>query len=207
MRVIANIIAHVLSLVFYPLFIPTYGIALFCYAFHSPLVWACIAVTGTLLLTCLLPLTSIWIMIRQGKVKDIQIADASERTMPYLYTTIGFAFWSYLMSVVLHAPLFLTVVCIGSTVALAVITAINRFWKISAHLTGIGGFFGGLMNYYIAVGSTPSWSTLTVLLLFSLVMMFARLRLDAHTSSQVVVGWLLGIGCTSIPYFIISHVA
>lgn len=207
MKTIANILAHILSLVFYPLFIPTYGIALFCYAFHSPVLWAFIAIFGTVSLTCILPMTAIAILIKQGKVQDIQIACATERTMPYLYSTIGFGFWAYLMGGVLQAPLFLTLVCIGATVALAIITVINRFWKISAHLTGVGGFFGGLMSYYIAVGTIPTWHLLVAVLLFSLVMMFARLRLNAHTSTQVVVGWLLGMICTCLPYCIISYVA
>lgn len=206
MKIIANILAQILSLVFYPLFIPTYGIALFCYALHSPLIWALIAIIGTLLLTCILPLSAIGIMIRHGKVQDIQIANAAERTMPYVYTSIGFAFWSYLIGSVLHAPLFLTLVCVGATVAIAIITIVNRFWKISAHLTGIGGLMGGLMSYYMAVDILPSWHTVMVWCLFSLVIMFARLRLDAHTSLQVVAGWLLGIVCTCLPFCIITYV-
>lgn len=63
------------------------------------------------------------------------------------------------------------------------------------------------MSYYIAVGTIPTWHLLLAVLLFSLVMMFARLRLNAHTSTQVVVGWLLGMICTCLPYCIISYVA
>ena len=92
MRVVANILAHILSLVFYPLFVPTYGIALFCYAFQCPMVWSAVAIIGTVLLTCVLPMTAIGIMIHKGKVKDIQISNAAERTLPYLYSTIGFLF-------------------------------------------------------------------------------------------------------------------
>jgi len=207
MRTIANIIALVLSVVFYPLFVPTYGIALFCYAFHSPFIWTLIAILGTLLLTCLLPISAIAILIKSGKVKDMQIADARERTMPYLYTTIGFAFWSYLIGAVLSAPLFLTMVCIGATVAIGIITWINRYWKISAHLTGIGGLIGGMMSYYVTLNLVPAWHTILIWSLLSLIMMFARLRLNAHTDGQVAAGWLLGIACTCLPYCIISYVS
>ncbi|MBR6118315.1 MAG: hypothetical protein IKQ11_05605 [Paludibacteraceae bacterium] len=207
MRILANILAKILSVVFYPLFIPTYGIALFCYVFHSPLLWAAIAIVGTVLFTCVLPMTSIWMLIRRGKVQDIQIEEATERTWPYLYSTIGFGFWSYLMSGILHAPQFITFVCYGATAALAIITLINRYWKISAHLTGVGGLIGGLMNYYVIINVTPAWHTVLAWCLFSLVMMFARLRLNAHTSEQVVAGWLLGIVCTCLPYSIMCYVA
>ena len=59
MQRIADIAAQALSILLYPLFVPTYGVALFCYAFHTqvvplPAVWVLIAVLGTLLLTCIL---------------------------------------------------------------------------------------------------------------------------------------------------------
>ena len=207
MRVVANILAHILSLVVYPLFVPTYGIALFCYAFQCPMVWSAVAIIGTVLLTCVLPMTAIGIMIHKGKVKDIQISNAAERTLPYLYSTIGFVFWSYLIGGVLESPLFLTLVAVGATVALGIVTIINRYWKISAHLTGIGGLVGGIMTYCLGIGAIPTWGTLIGWMLLSLVMMFARLRLDAHTPAQVCAGWLIGIACTFIPYCIYSYVA
>ena len=84
-----DILAQVISVVCYPLFIPTYGMALFCYAYSmhvQPLsiVWILIAVIGTLLLTCALPISAIAILMKQGKVKDIQIEDAQERRVPYI---------------------------------------------------------------------------------------------------------------------------
>ena len=207
MRIVANIVAFVLSMVFYPLFVPTYGVALFCLTTQCPMEWAWIAIVGTLVFTCILPLSSIGILIKAGKVKNIQISNAAERTMPYLYSTIGFAFWAYLMGHVLEAPSFLTIVSIGATVAIGGITLINRWWKISAHLTGVGGLLGGIFSYYIAIHSTPDWHLFLTLMLFSVVMMFARLRLNAHTSAQVAAGWLWGLFCTCIPNCIIAYVA
>ena len=94
-----DIIAKTLSVVLYPLFVPTYGIALFCYAYSlhvAPLagVWVAVAVIGTFILTCLLPITAIWIMMKKGEVKDLNIDNPRERTIPYLYSALGFGFWS-----------------------------------------------------------------------------------------------------------------
>ena len=97
-----DIAAKILSVVLYPLFVPTYGMILFCWA-HSlhvaplPWIWVVIALVGTFLLTCIIPITAIWIMIRRGQVADIQIANANERTMPYIYTIFGFGCWAYLI--------------------------------------------------------------------------------------------------------------
>ena len=64
-----DIVSKILSVVLYPLFIPTYGIALFCYFFShqvAPLyaVWTVIAIAGTLVLTCILPITTIWVLMK-----------------------------------------------------------------------------------------------------------------------------------------------
>lgn len=210
MNRILDIVAKVLSVLFYPLFIPTYGVALFCYAYslHAdtlPWVWSLIAILGTLIFTCILPVTSIWILIRRGLVSSMQIDNARERTMPFLYTIVGFGFWCYLMISVLQAPLFMSFITIGATVAIGLVAVINHFWKISAHLTGFGGLFGGLMTYCLALGAIPTWGTLTLWLGLALLLMYARLRLNAHTPAQVCAGWLLGITCTFLPYCIYAY--
>lgn len=202
-----DITAKILSVLLYPLFVPTYGVALFCYAYskivlHLPAVWVLIAITGTFLLTCVLPMVSIWVLIRRGTVKDFEIADARERSLPYLYATLGFAFWSYLMLSVLKAPLYIGLVCVGGTVAIGLVALINSRWKISAHLTGLGGLIGGLFSYCLGVGAIPTCSALGCWLGVSLLLMYARLRLNAHTSAQVSAGWLLGLSCTFLPYWI-----
>lgn len=212
MRKTADIIAKALSVLLYPLFIPTYGMGLFCYAYTtqvSPLttIWMIVAILGTFLLTCIIPLTAIWLMMRRGAVKDLYIDNASERTMPYLYAALGFGFWSYLLASILHAPLFISLVAIGATVAISLVLLINRWWKISAHLTGLGGFVGGLMSYCLGIGAYPTIGTWSLWLGLSLVLMYARLYLNAHTSAQVCAGWLLGLFCTFVPYCIVFYVA
>ena len=53
MKKITEILANILSVVFYPLFVPTYGMALFCYSYHTvvqplPLVWSIVAARSLL---------------------------------------------------------------------------------------------------------------------------------------------------------------
>ena len=206
-----DIVAKSLSVVLYPLFIPTYGIILFCVA-HSlhiaPLagVWIAVAVTGTFLLTCVLPITAIWILMKKGLVKDLYIDNPKERTTPYVYAALGFGFWCYFLTHILHAPTFLSGVAVGATIAIGLVALINRTWKISAHLTGLGGLIGGILSYCLGIGAIPTWGTWALWLGLSWLLMWARLYMDAHTGAQVSAGWLLGIACTFLPYFIVSNV-
>ena len=206
MNRISTIIANAMSVVLYPLLIPTYGVALLCYALARtaplPWIWTAVAVTGTFILTCVLPVTSILILIRRGEVKDLYIDNPKERTMPYIYTLCGFGFWCYLLIDVLHAPTSIGWVAVGATVAIGLVAFINRWWKISAHLAGLGGLLGGLMSYCLESGLMPSRTTLCTWLCVCLALMYARVHLKAHTPAQVTAGWLLGLVCTFVPYCI-----
>jgi len=211
MNRILHILAKTMSVVFYPLFVPTYGIALFCYAYATQVqpmnvVWIAVTIGGTFVLTCLLPITAIGILIKKGEVKDLYINDPRERTVPYLYAAMGFVFWSYLLLKILHAPLALSCVAVGATAAIGIVTLINRRWKISAHLAGLGGLIGGIFSYCLSIGAIPTWGTLFLWLALSLALMVARLYLDAHTPAQVCAGWLLGLACTFLPYCLLYYV-
>ncbi|MCR5049913.1 MAG: phosphatase PAP2 family protein [Paludibacteraceae bacterium] len=210
LKQILDIVAKTLSVVLYPLFVPTYGIALFCYAHHmqvAPLntAWMAVAIGGTLLLTCVIPLTAILLLIRRGNIKDLYIEDSRERTIPYLYTTLGFAFWCYLLIAILHTPLYINIVGVGATISIGIITLINRSWKISAHMTAMGGLFGGFLSYCLGIGAIPMWGMTVAWLSVLLLVMYARLWLNAHTPAQVICGLLLGLSCTFIPNMIIHY--
>lgn len=203
-------IAKIMSVVFYPLFMPTYGMALFGYAYSQhgivPVIWIILTLLFTFFFTALLPIGSIWLLMKRGQVSSMQIENASERSMPYLYSAVGFGCWAYMLIAKLHAPLFIGTVAIGATLAIGMVAIINRRWKISAHLTGMGGLFGGFLSYCLGVGSMPSWGLLGGWFALSLLIMYARLRLNAHTSEQVAAGWLLGLSCTFAPYALLYYV-
>ena len=203
-------IAKALGVVLYPLFVPTYGIALFCHVVHHqinplPWIWSLLAILGTFVFTLVLPVTSIWILIRRGEVTDLQIDNPRERTVPYIYSAVSFAFWSYFLISILHAPACLGFVAVGGAVAIGLVAIINRYWKISAHLTGLGGLFGGIFSVCAGLGMLPSWSVVIGMAVLTLILMWARLHVNAHTSAQVCAGWLLGLTCTAIPYMIYSY--
>lgn len=205
-----DLIAKILSCIFYPLFMPTIGMVLLCHAYHTQIMplsslWIATTIGCTILLSCILPLTAIFILIRRGSITDIHISNPRQRTTPYLYSIVGFAFWLYMLIFTIKAPLCINVVALGAVVALCAVTIINYWWKISAHLTGMGGLFGGILSYCLSIQAFPTWGTLCIWLGLTIMLMYARIYLKAHTPTQVIAGWLLGLCCTLIPNIIIYY--
>jgi len=195
-------ISRTISAILYPMFIPTYGILIYFLALRSlityptPLIW--IGVIGTLIFTCLLPLSVILVMIHRGNLTDIYIRNPKQRTMPYIYSAICYGFWAYFCSQVMHLPQFIVLTAIGSAVVLLIVLLINRTWKISAHLTALGGLFGGMMSFSLSTGvsATPALIGCSIA---ALLLMFARVYDESHTPLQVICGYLLGTMATFLP--------
>lgn len=198
-----------LSGLLHPLFMPTYGIVLFCMAFSQqiplPAAYWLVSCIGTFFMTALIPLSLMIFRRLRGEISDISISNASERTPIYVYTIICYAFWSYFLYKVIHAP-FVSLIGVGATIALAVVLFINTRWKISAHLTGLGGLLGGILAYVYNYTLPLPMVTISIILGIALALMFARLYLNAHTPLQVVTGFLLGIIMTFTPTYLIATI-
>ena len=204
-----HIVSMTLSGLLHPLFMPTYGIVLFCMAFSQqiplPAAYWLVSCIGTFFMTALIPLSLMIFRRLRGEISDISISNASERTPIYVYTIICYAFWSYFLYRVIHAP-FVSLIGIGATIALGLVLLINTRWKISAHLTGLGGLLGGILAYVYNYTLPLPMMAISIILGIALALMFARLYLNAHTSLQVVTGFLLGIIMTFTPTYLIATI-
>ena len=201
--------SRTLSVIAHPLWMPTYGILLFCAALTAqhgalPSVYWIITTLGTLTLTALIPLSVIIIELIRGSISSLEIRKAEERTSVYVYTIVCYAFWCYFILRVLHAPIVLFLIGIGATLALIGVTIINRHWKISAHLTGIGGLIGGVCAYCLANAQMLPIGLITILLAVALLLSYARIYINAHTPLQVIAGLLFGLIITFLPSLCLS---
>lgn len=190
---------------------PTYGMALLCVAVHVdslPMPWLfnAILIGGTFTFTALIPLLLILYLKHIGKVCDLYINDYRERTLPYTYTSVCYGFWCCFLSRLLHMPLCIVLIAVGATLSLVLVTLINRRWKISAHLSGMGGLLGGIASYLLCIAHIPAIGLVCAMLTLTLLLMYARIYLRAHTPEQVVAGLLLGLACTFLPNLIYSYV-
>ena len=198
-----------LSVLMHPCLIPTYGMIFYMCMMHArhpqlPGVYLALSIAGTFVLTALIPIMLILLLWRRKVITSPELMQAQQRTTPYLYTAICFGFWSYFVRGTMRMPQVWFYIAIGATVALLAVTLINRWWKISAHLTALGGLLGGAFSISLYYSMLPTMLIIGILLV-SLLLMYARLYLNAHTPMQVVCGYILGLICTFSPNFIIYH--
>lgn len=193
-------LAQLLSVVFHPLLIPTYLVAVLGYGFPAELLPLTAAARGQVLLlvwliTFGLPALATWLLVRSGRISSVELRERRQRPLPLLLTVLAFGAATALPAYgpAYRAPL-LTVV-LGAMTAAALLTWLITFWwKISAHGVGLGGAAGLLtwllLRPYPTGGAGLAWWLGA--LLTAAAVAGARLRLRAHTPAQVAAGLLLG---------------
>lgn len=209
MHRLLHILAQTCSILLHPLLMPTYGMALYFGAVQRlrpefSVAYSIVSVVGTSMFTLLIPAACIIFLWKTQRIDSLHIDNPKQRTSPYIYTIMAYGFWAYFVDQVLYLPTLILLIAIGATLALLAVTVINHWWKISAHLTGIGGLLGGICSFALYYGYTPI-ILIIITLMWSLILMYARLYLQAHTALQVVCGLLLGLLCTFIPNLILYH--
>jgi len=195
---VLKIAANILSDIFSPLLIPTYGMIMAVMLTQLQMLSAGVRLTaclGIAFITAVLPTTFIFILIRLGRVADTSISNPRERTAPYIAGIIcQLCAATYVYAI--HAPLWLIVFFLGAALTATISLLINRRWKISAHSGGIGGLAG--IIFWLAYrdmlsGEGMLWVSLTVLL--AGLISSSRLILNRHNLGQVAAGAALGFGC------------
>lgn len=94
--------------------------------------------------------------------------------------------------------MFIVAMGIGVSLSILLITLINLKWKISAHLSGIGGLAGGIFGISYRMGYN-NLGFLVLILAISALVAFSRIELKAHTPGQTLAGFLLGFITVFIP--------
>ncbi|MDX9905533.1 MAG: hypothetical protein RBS55_03000 [Bacteroidales bacterium] len=188
-------LAQVISVVFYPLFVPTYAFAILLTmpAYFSALMpaaakWMVIGII--FLLTCVVPTLSFILMIKSRLVNSKYLSNRDDRTIPYIVTIIFFYLTFYILKKLQISPVYYYFV-IGATMLNVIIMGINFFWKISSHMASVGALAGMTVGLSYFLG-TFYFGLIALSLLISGMTGFARLKLKEHTPAQVYAGFLVG---------------
>jgi hypothetical protein len=201
-----NLIPKIISIVFHPLLMPTYGlIIIFNSGTHFSLFPSEVKKLIFMLVTIstvIIPVSIIPFLINLKVVSDFSLQKGRERFFPLLVTSLAFFFaYQVLVRIELSMVGFIETMLLASCILVFICFLVSLKWKISAHLIGIGGLLGAM--FFFAILFVANISLLIILLcLISGAVAYARLQMQAHTPAQVYAGFLTGfLGMFAILYF------
>lgn len=188
-------LANFFSRVFHPLLMPTYGFALIFFTKNyistfTPSNLKLMILVVTFVFTFLLPTLNALILLKIGRIRSLEMETSGERIIPYSSAALYYFALFYLFY---HAdfPAIFKILILGAAISILLTLLINFKWKISAHAIGVGGIAGATLGIIYRLH-------MDLLLVFFLTILcsgivgFARLKLKAHTPSQVYIGFLAG---------------
>ncbi|MEI6822060.1 MAG: hypothetical protein WCL51_08985 [Bacteroidota bacterium] len=199
-------IAQVTSYLFHPLLMPTYMMAILfnLQTFFSSFIryeYKLTIIAYVFLITFVFPVVMSFVFLKMKVIQSLQMEGRQERTLPYLSVIIFYYSVYYLMK---RAELPGVYLLIFLAIVLLTIVAffINFKFKISIHSMAIGALTGILIGLSIRLNINLIPILLTTIIVSGLVC-FARLALNAHKSSEVYIGYLLGIGYMLLVFYIL----
>ena len=200
----SKFLAKVFSIVFHPILLPTIGMIIL---FNSGSVLEFIPYQAKKVIllivffsTAVLPLTFVPFFIFQKVVKSVQMDDAKERLIPFAVTSILYAF-SYYLLIRLGAPNTIAKFILIGAITVFALFILSFFWKVSAHMAGLGGLFGALIAVSFNLNVNLEYFIIPVAIVSGL-LGFSRLLLNKHKPYQIYSGWLLGMAVALMVLFI-----
>lgn len=191
-----NLFPKIISYLFHPLLLPSFGLLLIfnidemnLWFSSSEQRYFLYALTFTA--TFLLPLLNALLLLKMKQISSLAMETRQERKIPYLASAIFYFAESYFLMNA-DVPVLVKAMMFGATLLVVSVMLINLFWKISAHMVGIGGLCGMMLaiSYRLQINLHI---VLMLLFLIAGLVAFSRLKLNAHNSTQVYVGFLLGV--------------
>jgi membrane-associated phospholipid phosphatase len=187
--------AQYISYLFHPLLMPTYGFLLVFFTRNyistfTPLNFKLIILSITFIFTFLLPTVHSLILLRMGRINSLEMRTNRERIIPYLSTALYYFALVYLFYNTRFPSVF-TILILGAAISILLTLVITFKWMISAHAVGIGGIAGAMLGIVYRLQLNMQLPLILVLLLAGIIG-YARLKLNAHSPSQVYTGFVLG---------------
>jgi hypothetical protein len=188
-------LAKILSVLFHPLLMPTYGFLLiFCtknyIATFTPFNLKLVILGITFVFTFVLPAINSLILLKAKRISSLHMETSRERAIPYFSTSLYFFALYYLFHSAEFPPVFVILI-LGAGISILLTFIINFKWKISAHAIGVGGIVGATLGMSYRLMIDLRYILILVILLAGVVG-YARLKLNAHTPAQVYTGFLMG---------------
>ena len=187
-----NKIAEIISYVFHPLIvvIPTMVIAITQTGFSltESVFWTLLAVSVVNVPMALL----LFYGVRSGRYSDASVSLRQQRTS--IYAVGGVCLVILLLILILaNAPPVLIACLIAAVLATGFGYLVNRYTKLSLHSAAIAGCATVLLITFPLLG--------ILLAIFTPLVGWSRIRLKHHTPLQILIGWIVPVGCVLIVFY------
>jgi hypothetical protein len=194
---VVKYVAHLLSYVLHPLFIPTYFFLFLMQVLPFEFVgiseWQLkMRLFSVAWLTAFFPAFAVFLLWRLKLSDSIFLRTQKERIIPYVITMFFYWWMYYLSRNFTDQPIALKFFYLGIFVASAIGMTVNNFMKVSLHAMGIAGLTTSviLVSVFYPVNNAV-WVLLAILL--TALVISARLVVSDHTKKELIVGLLIGV--------------
>lgn len=187
-------ISKAISYLFHPLLIPSLGmLVLFnsgTYLSYLPSDMKKWILVIVFLCTYVVPLAFIPFFLYQRVIMNIQMGTRRERYVPLAVSFVLYMFCFYLIRRISIPHMYHSFI-LSSLLSILVIMLITLWYKVSLHMTGIGGLVAliGFLAFYLKVDLQ---FYLGVSVLLAGLIGTARIFLKAHTPGEVYAGFITG---------------
>jgi hypothetical protein len=139
----------------------------------------------------LFPVLNIVLLYKLKRIPSLSMSDRRERTFPYIMTAVFYFGLFYLLKDLNIWPT-VKLFVLGGGIAISFVALINLRFKISAHMTGIGGLLGALISLSFLLKFDMTLFYILIILIAGL-LGACRLILNEHRPSQIYSGFALGL--------------
>jgi hypothetical protein len=202
------IFGQVVSIIFHPLFIPTY---IFCllmeaipYEFAGISQWQLtLRFFSCFWWTAFLPAFAIFLLWRLEFINSVLLKTQKERIVPFIIVMFFYWWMYYLSRNFTDQPLVLRFFYMGIFLSTVVGLILNSYLKISLHGMAAGGAVTaiGLFSWYYAI---PLWIYLIPAVLLAGVIATARMLVSDHSTREIYLGLFMGAACQCLAYVFVA---
>jgi membrane-associated phospholipid phosphatase len=137
----------------------------------------------------IIPLAMLHELSARGRISDFYVSERKQRTIPFACAILSYLAGGMTLTY-LRAPPIVTALMLCYAGNTAIMMLITLRWKISVHASGVAG------PIIVLIYGLGSWAAIFLAVLFPVG--WARIRLNAHSPKQILVGALLTIATTWI---------
>jgi hypothetical protein len=195
-------VAHLLSYVFHPLFIPLY--VTWFLAFVHPSYFAGFGDTGKKRLLLLVVINTIFfpavtVLLLKGVrfIDSIFLRTQRDRIIPYI-AAMTFFFWTqYVLREQVNIPRVLVGFMFGVFISTSAALIANIYYKISMHAIGMGGLLGVFLVIMQQQTMLMTWP-LSLAFVITGMVCTARMIVSDHRPKEIYTGLVAGLACQLI---------